>query len=199
MHSWHANCCDVFLVSPSVETFDDHTQNPCKKKHHAVITNRNQHWQGLEQDITTRVSSGSTYTVFARVGVSGMHLEKEANVIATLKLEYQQSETKYLFITKYVLSLSPIHFWINVINCNLLSFLILFIMHPTFISLCYNILLSSFQKKTFVFPCFFLLKTLYFEKSIYRIVALYLHIFFSYLDIIFWKIYITITMKIALY
>ncbi|KAL7584143.1 hypothetical protein Lser_V15G44647 [Lactuca serriola] len=104
LHSWHANCCDVFLVSPSVETFDDHTQNPCKKKHHAVITNRNQHWQGLEQDITTRVSSGSTYTVFARVGVSGMHLEKEANVIATLKLEYQQSETKYLFITKTTVS-----------------------------------------------------------------------------------------------
>ncbi|CAK9173882.1 unnamed protein product [Ilex paraguariensis] len=35
--------------------------------HYAVITNCKELWQGLEQDITSRISPGSTYTVSARV------------------------------------------------------------------------------------------------------------------------------------
>ncbi|KAI3758448.1 hypothetical protein L6452_06011 [Arctium lappa] len=95
LHSWYANGCDAFLVSPSPE-------EPCNR--HAVVTNRNEHWQGLEQDITTKILSGSRYTVSARVGVSGERLQGEADVIATLKLEYQHSETKFLFIAKTTVS-----------------------------------------------------------------------------------------------
>ncbi|KVI06779.1 Carbohydrate-binding, CenC-like protein [Cynara cardunculus var. scolymus] len=94
LDSWYANCCDAFVV-------EEHQGKPCNR--HALVTNRNHHWQGLEQDVTTKISCGSSYTVSARVGVSGECLEGEADVIATLKLEYQQlseSDTKFLFIAK---------------------------------------------------------------------------------------------------
>nr|XP_043617638.1 endo-1,4-beta-xylanase 1-like [Erigeron canadensis] len=99
LHSWHANCCDAFLVSPTVE---EHSLKCCKG--HVVVTNRTQNWQGLEQDITNKVSSGSTYKVIARVGVSGTCLHGNAEVIATLKFEHQNSATKYLNITRTAIS-----------------------------------------------------------------------------------------------
>ncbi|XP_071728739.1 endo-1,4-beta-xylanase 1-like [Rutidosis leptorrhynchoides] len=95
LHSWNANCCDAFLVLSAV---DENTTNSCR--HHVVVTNRTQNWQGLEQDITSKISKGSTYSVFARVGVSGSRLTGKDDVIATLKLEYQHSCTKYLNITR---------------------------------------------------------------------------------------------------
>jgi hypothetical protein len=61
---------------------------------HAVVTNRKECWQGLEQDITARVFPGSTYTVSACVGVSGP-LHGSADVLATLKLEYRAKGTGF--------------------------------------------------------------------------------------------------------
>lgn len=37
----------------------------------AIVTNRRECWHGFEQDITSKVSEGSTYTVSACVGASG--------------------------------------------------------------------------------------------------------------------------------
>ncbi|GKB26906.1 glycosyl hydrolase family 10 protein [Tanacetum coccineum] len=99
LHAWYANCCDVFLVSSSVK---ESTPKSCKR--HAVVTNRTQNWQGLEQDITRKVSPGFTYKVSARVGVSGTRLKGKADVIATIKLEYQHSGTKYQNITRTAVS-----------------------------------------------------------------------------------------------
>ena len=62
---------------------------------YAVIRNRTQSWQGLEQDITKRVSSGSTYTVLADVRVWGHHQEP-ATVLATLKLKTSDSSVSYM-------------------------------------------------------------------------------------------------------
>lgn len=98
LHSWYTNCCDGVVVSPEVGTSKEQTPKPCNR--YATIANRKESWQGLEQDITTRVSSGLTYTLCARVGVSGPHLQGHADVIATLKLEYHGLETKYLSITR---------------------------------------------------------------------------------------------------
>ncbi|KAI3725624.1 hypothetical protein L1987_65415 [Smallanthus sonchifolius] len=92
LHSWRANHCDAFL---SVEK-----TTPKSCNHHVVVTNRTQNWQGLEQDITHKISLGSTYTVCARVGVSGTRLHGDADVIASLKLEYQHSGPKYLNISR---------------------------------------------------------------------------------------------------
>lgn len=92
LHSWHANCCDAFL------SVKDASPKSCKI--HVVVTNRTQNWQGLEQDITHKISPGSTYTVSARVGVSGSKLQGDAKVIATLKLEYKNSGTKYINVAR---------------------------------------------------------------------------------------------------
>ncbi|CAL5383907.1 unnamed protein product [Camellia sinensis] len=95
LDSWHSNCCDAFIVS--AESGDGEGLLAKSDSNCAVITNRKECWQGLEQDITGKVSPGSTYTVSARVGVSGP-LQSFVDVLATLKLEYQDSATSYLFI-----------------------------------------------------------------------------------------------------
>ncbi|XP_030537816.1 endo-1,4-beta-xylanase 1-like isoform X5 [Rhodamnia argentea] len=82
MHSWRPNCCESWVVSG--ESGDSY----------AVVTNRKECWQGLEQDITSKVSPGSTYSVSACVGVSGS-LQGSADVLASLRLEYQDCATTY--------------------------------------------------------------------------------------------------------
>lgn len=95
LHLWHPNCCDGFVVSSD----SDYPQglSASQNGRFAVVTNRKECWQGLEQDITNRVSAGSTYTVCAWVGISGS-CQGVTNVQATLKVEYQDSSVSYLFI-----------------------------------------------------------------------------------------------------
>ncbi|KAI3451515.1 hypothetical protein Pfo_008180 [Paulownia fortunei] len=102
LHLWHPNCCDGFVVSSE----SGYPQGlPAKLSgRFAVITNRKECWQGLEQDITNRVSAGSTYTVCAWVGISEA-LQGVADVQATLKLEYQDLSVSYLFIGRTTASM----------------------------------------------------------------------------------------------
>ncbi|KAK4483259.1 hypothetical protein RD792_010444 [Penstemon davidsonii] len=95
LHLWHPNSCDAFVVSS--ECSYPETLSTKLTGRFAVITNRKEHWQGLEQDITERVSVGYTYNVCAWVGISGA-LQSVADVSATLKLEHQDSSVSYLFI-----------------------------------------------------------------------------------------------------
>ncbi|TXG52585.1 hypothetical protein EZV62_021754 [Acer yangbiense] len=97
LHSWHPNSCHSFIVSAESNYPEGTSTNSVGN--HAVVTNRRECWQGLEQDITSRVSTGSTYFVSASVGVSGP-LQGSADVLATLKLEHKDSETSYFFIGK---------------------------------------------------------------------------------------------------
>ncbi|RYR55593.1 hypothetical protein Ahy_A06g030778 isoform B [Arachis hypogaea] len=95
LDSWHVNCCDGYVVSAEEVSqlgISMETDGNC-----AVITSRKECWQGLEQDITSRVSIGSTYIVSALVGISGLS-QGSNDVQATLKLEYHDSATSYLFI-----------------------------------------------------------------------------------------------------
>ncbi|KAK4781636.1 hypothetical protein SAY86_015738 [Trapa natans] len=96
LHSWHPNCCESFVVSAER---DSNESGSC----YAVVKNRRECWQGLEQDITDRVSLGSTYSVSACVGVSGS-IDGSTDIIATLKLEYADSATSYMFIGKTCVS-----------------------------------------------------------------------------------------------
>ncbi|KAH6833355.1 glycosyl hydrolase family 10 protein / carbohydrate-binding domain-containing protein [Perilla frutescens var. hirtella] len=96
IHLWHPNCCDAYVVSE--ETAYREGLSAKLGGRFAVVGNRKQCWQGLEQDITSRVSSGSTYTVCAWVGVSRM--QGVTDVLATLKLEHEDSSVTYQFITK---------------------------------------------------------------------------------------------------
>lgn len=96
LHSWHPNCCDGFVVSAESGPLG-YLAKP--GGNYAIVSNRKECWQGLEQDITSRVSPGSTYSVSACVGASGP-MQGSADVLATLKLEYRDSATSYLFIGK---------------------------------------------------------------------------------------------------
>ncbi|KAI3878931.1 hypothetical protein MKX03_037328 [Papaver bracteatum] len=95
LSSWHPNFCDGLLVTRESGYPEGVSANT--GSNYAVITNRKECWQGLEQDITTRVLPGFTYTVSACVRVSSFH-EEPSKVIATLKVENEDSSTSYLFI-----------------------------------------------------------------------------------------------------
>ncbi|XVE55689.1 hypothetical protein DITRI_Ditri03aG0178600 [Diplodiscus trichospermus] len=97
LHSWHPNCCKGFVVS--AESGNPTGMSAKSGGNYAVVTNRTECWQGLEQDITGRISPGSTYSVSACVGVSGP-LSGSTDVLATLKLENCGSATSHLFIGK---------------------------------------------------------------------------------------------------
>ncbi|CAN1847718.1 Endo-1,4-beta-xylanase 1 [Linum perenne] len=96
LKSWHSNSCDGFAVSSS-------SDRPGLLSRlvgcYAVVSNRKQCWQGIEQDITARLSPGLNYSVAAVVGVSGQ-VCGSVDVIATLKLEQKGSATQYLRVGK---------------------------------------------------------------------------------------------------
>ncbi|EPS62016.1 hypothetical protein M569_12775, partial [Genlisea aurea] len=93
LHLWHPNCCHAYIVPEGEELSK-------LKGPFAVVTNRTESWQGLEQDITQRLlSAPSSYTVCAEVGISGIiPNDDDDDVIATLKLESRDSSVDYIFI-----------------------------------------------------------------------------------------------------
>ncbi|KAH1119760.1 hypothetical protein AAZX31_17G218400 [Glycine max] len=93
--SWHLNSCTGYVISSKSGTQGGIPMD--LDANYAVITDRKECWQGLEQDITNKISIGSTYTVSACVGVSGVS-QGSSDVLATLKLEHHDSATRYLFI-----------------------------------------------------------------------------------------------------
>ncbi|XP_051127337.1 endo-1,4-beta-xylanase 1-like isoform X2 [Andrographis paniculata] len=92
LQMWNPNCCDASVVSSE----SDFPQDPSATACYAAVTNRKENWQGLEQDITDRVSAGSTYGVCSWVSTSGFH--GVSSVLATLRLEFKDSPVCYLFI-----------------------------------------------------------------------------------------------------
>ncbi|CAN0878274.1 Endo-1,4-beta-xylanase 1 [Linum grandiflorum] len=105
LQSWHPNSCDGFVVPSNSDRLGLSAR--LVGGNYAVLSNRKQSWQGIEQDITGRVSPGLTYTVAAVVGVSG-HIQGSAEVIATLKLEQQGSGTQYLRVGKATVSMGQL-------------------------------------------------------------------------------------------
>ncbi|KAF7830486.1 endo-1,4-beta-xylanase 1-like isoform X1 [Senna tora] len=95
LDSWHPNFCQGYVVS--AKSGSQGKMSMVSKSNYAVVTDRKECWQGLEQDITDKISTGSTYEVSACVGVCGLP-QGSADVLATLKLEYRDSATSYLFI-----------------------------------------------------------------------------------------------------
>ncbi|CAH9053519.1 unnamed protein product [Cuscuta europaea] len=86
LHKWYANCCKAFVV------------NPVDSSPYALITNRRESWQCLEQEITGRVSKGCIYSIRAFVTVAGKLPGKTSAVQATLRLSYKHSATCYISI-----------------------------------------------------------------------------------------------------
>ncbi|WVZ21508.1 hypothetical protein V8G54_008830 [Vigna mungo] len=95
LNAWHPNDCHGYVVSS--ESGSQKAMTVGLDGNYAVITDRRQCWQGLEQDITDKISVGSTYMVSAFVGVYGRSAYS-THVKATLKLERHGSDPGYLEI-----------------------------------------------------------------------------------------------------
>lgn len=96
LQSWKPNSCNGYVVCGESAPYDGIEAN--SGENFVVISNRTECWQGLEQDITNRISVGSTYDVSVLVRVWGPSLQGSTGVQATLKLEYTDSDTAYLFV-----------------------------------------------------------------------------------------------------
>ncbi|KAJ0981851.1 hypothetical protein J5N97_010106 [Dioscorea zingiberensis] len=101
LRSWTPNCCNGYVVSGALNLFEGIT--PKTGQNYAVIRNRKESWQGLEQDITKKVSSGFTYSVSATVRVWGPYQES-STVLATLKLTNSDSSISYLQVGRALVS-----------------------------------------------------------------------------------------------
>lgn len=97
LESWHPNCCHAYVASATSGFLNG--VRPSSGGNYAVVTCRNESWQGLEQDITEKVTASVKYTVTACVGVYG-DLHGPAGVQATLKLENSDSSISYMFIER---------------------------------------------------------------------------------------------------
>ena len=97
LHLWQPNSCHAFVA---VEGSGYHYGvRPHSGSTYAVLTHRTQSWQGLEQDITEKVTLGTEYFVAAYVRVHG-EVHEPIGVQSTLKLE-EGSSTNYLSIARY--------------------------------------------------------------------------------------------------
>ncbi|KAH9303719.1 hypothetical protein KI387_008123, partial [Taxus chinensis] len=92
--SWHANSCTGFVSDGLRYAKEVKAESGSQ---YAVVSNRTECWQGLEQDITPRLSPHLTYDVSAFVRTWGS-TEQTANVVATLKLEDPNSAPTFLTI-----------------------------------------------------------------------------------------------------
>lgn len=95
MEFWFPNCCKWRVVTSAIgdkEGMYDKAGGP-----YAVVYDRTQQWQSLNQDITHKVLPGVEYIVSARVGISGP-CDGFTNVVATLRLENGEPQPKYQFI-----------------------------------------------------------------------------------------------------
>ena len=98
LHLWHPNSCHAFVA---VEGSGYHYGiRPHSGSNYAVLTHRTQSWQGLEQDITEKITLGTEYIVAAYVRVHG-ELHEPVGIQATLKLEGEGSSINYRSVARY--------------------------------------------------------------------------------------------------
>ncbi|XP_020701736.1 endo-1,4-beta-xylanase 1-like isoform X2 [Dendrobium catenatum] len=96
LRSWHANCCHVYVASKESSLLDGPNGVVAYSgESYIVITNRTECWQGLEQDITGKLSFDTKYDVSVFVRVHG-NLQGSCGVQATLRLENSDSDSSYL-------------------------------------------------------------------------------------------------------
>ncbi|GJN40457.1 hypothetical protein PR202_gb29672 [Eleusine coracana subsp. coracana] len=101
LHLWQQNSCHAFVAAEG--SGYHHGIRPHSGSNYAVLTHRTQSWQGLEQDITKKVTPGTEYFVSAYVRVHG-ELHEPVGVQATLKIENDSSSTDYLSIARVLAS-----------------------------------------------------------------------------------------------
>jgi len=99
VQGWSAMCCKVIhsgsqgwkgILGPSGQPF-------------AIALDRTEGWQGIQQDITALVQPNETYLLTAVVRTLG---GTQADVLATVRLEYGGFNTRYLPVGRCAFSLT---------------------------------------------------------------------------------------------
>lgn len=98
--SWHPNSCNGFLSDGSDYAEEIKAESGSQ---FAVVSNRTQCWQGLEQDITLRLLPHVTYNILAFVRIWGSSQET-ADVLATLRLENPNSTPTFVTVGRVTAS-----------------------------------------------------------------------------------------------
>lgn len=98
LHLWHPICCHAYVASQWSGFLDGIRGN--SGENYAVVSKRTEFWQGLEQDITDRVSTGTAYAVSAYVRVYG-NIHGKVEVKATLRLQNPDESTHYSSVGRY--------------------------------------------------------------------------------------------------
>ncbi|OEL38333.1 Anti-sigma-I factor RsgI6 [Dichanthelium oligosanthes] len=101
LHLWQPNSCHAFVAAEG--SGYHYGVRPHSGSSYAVLTHRTQSWQGLEQDITEKVTLGTEYFIAAYVRVHG-EVHEPVGVQATLKFEDESSSTNYLSIARILAS-----------------------------------------------------------------------------------------------
>lgn len=99
--SWSPNSCHAFVALD--ESGYINGIRPNSGSAYAIVTERTQNWQGLEQDITNKIAPDMKYIVSAYVRVSG-EVHDPIIVSATLKLENHDNSNNFLSVGRYATS-----------------------------------------------------------------------------------------------
>lgn len=95
LNGWFPNSCIASTYSFSTEG------SKIELGQHALISNRTDYWQGLEQDITTRLMPKVQYKILASVRVEGSP-QSIHSVMATLRLENNNASPNFLSLARYL-------------------------------------------------------------------------------------------------
>ncbi|KAG6534236.1 endo-1,4-beta-xylanase 1-like isoform X2 [Zingiber officinale] len=101
LESWHSNCCQSYVASENSNFVNG--VKPLSGSNYAVVMQRSENWQGLEQDITDKVIAGVKYIVTVFVSVHG-DFHGASGVQATLRIENLDSSVSYVFIERILVS-----------------------------------------------------------------------------------------------
>lgn len=99
-HGWQPLCCSMSISDKLPQCGGP----PSGHQFYCIAHNRTQLWQGIAQDVTSRLKAGVEYKVEACVSISG-NVEL-ADVRATLKLENIEGKVTYTTLARFVCALS---------------------------------------------------------------------------------------------
>jgi hypothetical protein len=108
LHPWNPTCCHAYVASQWSGFLDGIRGNLGENyvvvfldgirgnlgENYVVVSKRAENWQGREQDITNRVSTGTAYVVSAIVRVDG-NVQGQVEVKGTLRLQNTDGSTHY--------------------------------------------------------------------------------------------------------
>ncbi|KAJ4762612.1 glycosyl hydrolase family 10 protein / carbohydrate-binding domain-containing protein [Rhynchospora pubera] len=91
--AWNPNSCHAYVAAD--ESGYINGVRPNSGSTYAIVTKRTQSWQGLEQNITDKITLDTKYIVSAYIRVAG-EIHEPTTVVATLKLKNHDNSVSFL-------------------------------------------------------------------------------------------------------